>query len=76
MGGKQQWTRGDRTKLATLAGIKPQYLCDIISGRKAARALLAVRLEAAARELGYDISRSEWAFLDMRAGNPLFKQAA
>lgn len=69
---KTKWDRGDKTKLAKAAGISPQYLCDIMAGRKECRAKLAIELEQAALTLGYRISRFQWSFTTLRTNNPLF----
>lgn len=63
---KTAWKRGDRIRVARLAGISPQYMCDIIHGRKVARPELAIRLEAASKGCGYDIPRAVWVFRDLR----------
>jgi hypothetical protein len=70
---KLKWVRGHKKALADAAGISQQYLCDIMAERKACRAELATRLEAAGEELGYRISRFQWAFPSLRINNPLFR---
>lgn len=70
------WERGDRSTLAREAGISPQYLCDIMHGRKVCHPALAIRLEQAGFKLGYRISRFMWAFPDRRQGNSLFPNAS
>ncbi len=73
---KQSWEWGDKTALARLAGITPQYLNDIIKGRRWPGHMLASRLARMARRMGYEVSVAEWAIPELRrAGkNPLFRR--
>ena len=73
---KTKWERGDKSRLARMADIPASYLSDIMAGRKICHPTLAVKLEAEARGLGYDIPRAQWCFVDLRTNNPLFKSAA
>lgn len=57
---------GEQTRLARLAGISPSRLNDILRGRRPVPPPLAIRLEAAAKELGYDVPRTVWVFRDLR----------
>lgn len=69
---KHRWSPGDKRRLALDAGVSPQYLSDILAGRRQCHPDLANRLETAAANLGYRIPRAVWVFRDMRASNPLF----
>lgn len=73
---KTVWSWGDKSRVARGAGIGAAFLSDIMAGRKPCSAVLAVKLERSAKDLGYDIPRTLWAFEDMRQGNPLFKGRA
>lgn len=50
------WQHGDKRKVAKAAGISPQYLTDILKGRKAATTKLAPKIVDAARKLEYSLS--------------------
>jgi hypothetical protein len=50
------WKYGDKRKLAALAEISPQYLSDILCGRKSATTSLAPRITAGAEQLGYHLT--------------------
>lgn len=63
---KTAWKYGEQKRLAELASCNLTHLNDIIHGRKNCPPPLAVRLEAAAKELGRDIPRSVWVFRDLR----------
>lgn len=65
------WQIGDRAKLAKLAGISPQYLCDLIHCRKRALPELATKLEDASGQLGYEFTRLDWLYPE-ESDNPLF----
>lgn len=69
---KTSWAFGDKSELARRAGISPQYLSDIIAGRKTCSSRLGTLLAKHSMALGYDIPRSVWVFQDMRVISPLF----
>ena len=60
---KTRFERGDKTRLAELAGTTPQRVCDYLSGRLKPPVDLAIKLAAAARMLGFDNCRTiDWIF--------------
>ena len=69
---RKQWVWGDKGKLAKAAGISPQYLSDIIHGRKECRGTLAITLRDEAAKMGYKIPSSDWVFRNVEPVNPLF----
>lgn len=69
---KKTWTYGDKGEMARKTSIPLSYFSDILHNRKPCRPELAINLEVAARELGYQIPRDVWIFPDKRFGNDLF----
>lgn len=63
---KTAWAKGDRTKLATAIGVQASVICDIIKGRRAVSPARAIELEKACAELGYNIPRTAWVFVEER----------
>jgi hypothetical protein len=72
---KTEWSWGDKTRIAKLAGISPQYLNKILypppSEARACHVRLAKDLVRASRALGYDIAIEEWVWVAARR-SPLF----
>lgn len=69
---RRSWVHGDKTRLAKGAGISPQYLSDLLSGRRDCRGKLATTLAEEAMKMGYHMPREQWVFLALRSTNPLF----
>ena len=69
-----EWKWGEKTLLANRSGISPQYLSDILAGRKGAHPELAIRIEDAARDMGLYISRMDVVF-PKESSNPLMNAA-
>lgn len=63
---KKTWQPGDKSKVASAAGIGRAYFSDILADRKVCHPDLAGRLEDACYALGYNIPRIVWAFSSYR----------
>lgn len=67
------WKHGDKSKLAEACNISPQYLGDILKGRKGARIKLAKIIVREAANLGYSIGLLD--VLDpAESSNPLIEK--
>ena len=66
------WIWGDRKLVAKEVGISPQYLCDIMAGRKECLPSRALLLAEACKKYGYDVPALLWAFPATREHHPLF----
>lgn len=71
---RTEWIHGDRAAVAKAVGISPQYLSDMMRNRKEVSPTMARSLEKACSMLGYSIPRTQWAFPEKRANNPLFPE--
>jgi hypothetical protein len=61
------WKYGEISKLAALCDLRPQYVHDVIKGRRKPRIERAELLEERAQELGKYIPAEEW--LDTKESN-------
>jgi DNA-binding transcriptional regulator YdaS (Cro superfamily) len=66
-----EWKRGDKSKLATLAGISKQYLNAILKRKKRCNPSTALKLEKAAKEMDLAISANDLVF-NKETNNSLF----
>jgi len=66
------WPQGTKTELARRAGLSPQFLNDILAGRKPCPAKKALRLAAESSDLvGEEIPVEDWIRNDSTK-NPYF----
>lgn len=68
---KNAWKRGDRAKIAKLAGVSKQLFCDVLKRRKRCPKVTALKLEIASNYMGYEISRKDFSH-NLETDNPLF----
>lgn len=66
---------GEQTKLAEVAGLSPQFLNDIIRGRKRCPSSVAVKLELVSEEvLGRKVLAKEWILAGLGYDKPEAEQ--
>lgn len=73
---QKTWKWGQKAMLARKAHISPQYLNDIIRGRKPCSNHLAILLAGCGRGMGVDIPAAHWANVGLRRGSAGFFQRA
>lgn len=58
---ENMWKRGQKAKVAKIAGIEPQFLNDILTRRRPCPGERAILLERATRDvLGFSIAAEDW----------------
>ncbi len=67
---RTKWERGEKVALAARADISPQYLSDLLCGRKRALPELGKVIEEKAREMGLYLSKIDLMF-PHESSNPL-----
>ena len=66
------WARGEKSELARRCGTTPQYIGDILSGRKRALPELALEIQRHARYMGLHITRDDVMYPE-KSANPLIR---
>ena len=66
------WAYGEKKELARRCDITPQYLSDILSGRKRALPELALEIERHAKHMGLHITRDDVMY-PTKSNNPLIQ---
>lgn len=56
---RDRWYYREKTAFAEVLGVSPQYLGDILHGRKRATPELAARIETVAKEYGLNLTRMD-----------------
>lgn len=56
------WQRGEKVALAARCDVSPQYLSDLLCGRKRAVPEMGVKIEEAAKAMGIHLTKEDVMF--------------